>query len=322
MTAKSYLLTLPERLIRAALGLGAGMAREVGEVGLPEGVRRSRLYQNLVETTLRFLIEQVGGARKVYGDTERLPDDFLVRRTAGNAVEALGIVAFRASPVWMLAALADLCGAGRSLIPEISQALKAQGLLDQDAQFSNVDQMLDGLERTSSRLAQTINTPPLDVTGLRQEWETIRQEARSLQPANLPSRETIQLLWDQLKMESAQQGKSVFETSSMLALSAVRSIPDGVRWLSVSARVGASRTGTILASALLDHYKQKLGEMREIGYVAYADRHLRPYFQAAVHLFSPKRRTLTERLMESPRAAAMARKWRHWRNRGRETNPE
>lgn len=316
MTAKTYLLTLPERLVRAVLGFGAGMAREVGEVGLPEGVRRSRLYQNLVETTLRFLIEEVGGARKVYGDAERLPDDFLARRTAGNAVEALGVVAFRASPVWVLAALADLCGAGRSLIPEISQALKAQGLLDKDAQFSNVDQMLDGLERTSSRLAQTINTPPLDVAGLREEWETIREEARSLQPAHLPSLETINLLWEQLKIESAQQGKSVFETSSMLALSAARSIPDGMRWFSASALVGASRTGAILASALLDHYKQTLGEMREIGYGAYADRHLRPYFLAAVHQFSPKHRTLTERLIESPPATAMARRWRQWRNRG------
>ena len=94
-----------------------------------------------------------------------LPDNFLVRRTAGNAVEALGIVAFRASPVWVLAALADVCGIGRHLIPEIAEALKAQGLLEKDAQFATVDQMLDGLERTSARLASTINTPPLDVAG-------------------------------------------------------------------------------------------------------------------------------------------------------------
>ena len=59
-------------------------------------------------------------------------------------------------------------------------ALKAEGLLEKDAQFTSVDQMLDGLERTSSRLAATINTPPLDVTGLRQEWEAIRDEARSI----------------------------------------------------------------------------------------------------------------------------------------------
>src|SRR6185436_15717289 len=98
MTVKRYLLSFPERFIRAALGLGAGVAREVGEVALPDGVRRSQLYQNLVDATLRFLIEQVGGAEGVYSAEESLPDNFLARRTAGNAVEMLGIVAFRASP--------------------------------------------------------------------------------------------------------------------------------------------------------------------------------------------------------------------------------
>ena len=88
-----------------------------------------------------------------------IPDDFLARRTAGNVVEALGIVAFRASPVWVLAALADVCGTGRVLIPEISDALKAQGLLEKDAQFTSVDEMLDGWAMYSTRLAATINTP-------------------------------------------------------------------------------------------------------------------------------------------------------------------
>jgi hypothetical protein len=97
VTVKTYLLSFPERLIRGALGLGAGVAREVGEVALPDGIRHSQLYQNLVDATLRFLIEQVGGVEGVYDAEGTLPDNFLARRTAGNAVEMLGIVAFRAS---------------------------------------------------------------------------------------------------------------------------------------------------------------------------------------------------------------------------------
>jgi hypothetical protein len=298
MTVKAYLLSLPERFVRSTLGLGAGVAREVGEVALPDGVRQSRLYQSLVDTTLRFLIEQVGGAEGVYKDDEKLPDNFLARRTAGNAVEMLGVVAFRASPVWVLAALADVCGMGRQLIPEISDALKMQGLLEKDAQFSSVDQLLDGLERTSSRLADTINTPPLDVAGLRKEWDAIRADARNLQAASFPSRETIDHLWSQLKTESARQDRSIFETSSMMAVSAVRAVPDSVRWLSASARVGAMRTGSVFGAALLDHYAETLGEIRQVGYTTYAGRQLGPYFRAAASQFSPNRRTLTQRLLE------------------------
>ncbi|MEP6914565.1 MAG: hypothetical protein ABJC89_02930 [Acidobacteriota bacterium] len=298
MTVKGYLLSLPERLARSALGLGAGLVREVGEVALPDGVRQSRLYQALVDTTLRFLIENVGGVEGVYADQETLPDKFLARRSAGNVVEMLGLVAFRASPVWVLAALADVCGMGRQLIPEISDALKAQGLLERETEFTSIDEVLDGLERISTQLAATINTPPLDVAGLRQEWQAIRADARTLQAASLPSPETIAHLWAQMKTVAARQDRSVFETSSMIAVSAVRAVPDGVRWLSASARVAATRTGYVFGSALLDHYRETLGDIQQAGYATFAARQLRPYVSAAAAQFSPKRRTLTQRLFE------------------------
>ncbi len=296
--SKRYLLSFPERMVRAVLGLGAGVAREVGVVALPASVRRSQLYQNMVETTLRFLTEQVGGAERAQGATDALPENFVVRRTAGNVVEVLGIVAFRASPVWVLAALADLSGMGRTLIPEIADALKTQGLLDKDAEFTSMDEMLDGLEKTSSRLASTINTPPLDVKGLRQEWEAIRRDARALQPASLPSQETIGAVWDRLKDESKRQNTTIFQTSSMMAIDAVRALPEGVRWLSASARVGAVRTGQVFASALLNHYKVTLNDIQQVGYLTYAGGQLRPYVHAAARQFSPRHRTLTERLLE------------------------
>jgi hypothetical protein len=288
---------MPERLVRAAAGLGAGVVREAGELALPQRVRSGQLYQNLVDATLRFLIERVGGVEGVYAAESTLPEQFLARRATGNAVEVLGIVAFRASPVWVLAALADLSGMGRQLIPELADALKAHGLIDQDAEFTSVDQMLDGLERTSARAAAAINTPPLDVAGLRQEWEAIRKDARSLQPAKLPSRAAIAGLWTDLKAESARQDRSIFETSSMLALSAARSLPDRMRWLSASARVSATRTGRVVGSALLDHYRQTLADVRDVGYMTYADRHLRPYVATAARQFSPGRGTLTERVL-------------------------
>jgi predicted neuraminidase len=299
---KTYLLTLPERVLRSALGLGAGAAREVSEVVLPDAVRTSQLYKNLVDATLRFVIERVGGVEGVYSNEDVLPEDFLARRTAGNAIEIAGIVAFSASPVWILAALADVCGAGRQLIPEIAEALKAQGLLDEDTEFASVDQMLDGLERTSARLAATINTPPLDVAGLRREWESVRTEARALQIGGLPSRDTLLAMWTDLKTESARQHRSIFETSSVVAMSTVRAFPDRARWFYESAYVGASRTGGIVAAKLLDHYRETLAELRETGYAAFAARQFRPYLRAAADQFSPKRQTLTERLLDKLRS--------------------
>ena len=298
VSVKTYLLSVPERLFRSLAGLGAGMVREVGEVAIPAGVRHSRLYHNLIDVTLRFLIERVGGVDGVYGVEQTLTEDFLLRRTAGNALELIGIAAFRVSPVWVLAALADACGVGRHLIPEIADALAADGLIEKDGAFTSVEQILDGLERTSARLAATFNTPPLDIPTLRKEWEAIRAEVRSIPSGRLPTIETLRELWTQLASESARQHRSVFEMSSMLALSAAGKFPDGLRWLSSSSRVAASRTTRLFAVALLDHYRQTLGDIQRVGFGRYALRQIRPYVRAAVGQFSPARRTLTQRLLE------------------------
>jgi hypothetical protein len=250
-----------------------------------------------VDTTLRFLIEEVGGAEGAYPAESPLPGDFLARRAAGNAVEMLGIVAFRASPVWVLAGMADLCGLGRHLIPQLADELKKQGLLDGDTTFESMDQVLDGLERTSARMASAINTLPLDVASLRAEWNGVRAEARKLRPASLPSPEMVTGMWDRLRAEAAAQNRSVFETSSALALSTVRSVPDGLRWLSASAVAGAGRTGRVVGEVLLEHYRQTLDEVRRVGYAEYVSRQLGPYVRAAVAQFSPEQRTLTERLL-------------------------
>src|SRR5262245_65573481 len=152
--SRNFLLSLPERGLRSVTALTGGVLRELGQVSIPQTIRRSQLYQNLVEATLRFLIEQVGQVDGVYPGEEKLPKDFLVRRTAGNGIELIGILAFRASPVWVLAALADASGAGRFLIREISSSLKDEGLLDPVRALSGDETRLkDGERRGVSRLA-------------------------------------------------------------------------------------------------------------------------------------------------------------------------
>lgn len=301
MSSRTYLLSIPERVIRSALGFSAGLLREIGEVVVPRSVRRGQLYKSLVETTLRYVIEQVGSAKGVYPPEVPQTQDFLARRGVGHAIELLGIAAFRISPVWVFAALADLSGIGRRLIPEIAEALKDEGLLEKEAQFDSVDQLLDGLEKTSSRLAQTINMPPLDVASLRKEWTEIRSATHGLRPVDLPSVKDISSRWEELKHEATRQGRSTFATSSVMAISAVRVLPDRARRLSSSTRVGAARSGKLLYATILEDYGHTLGELRKVGYVAYAKRQLSPYLRACVEQFSRRQRSLTERIIERVR---------------------
>jgi hypothetical protein len=296
---RTYLCSLPERVLRSVSAVSGGLLREVGDVTLPPRLRRTRLYQSLVDSTLRFLIEQVGQVEGAYPCEGGLPQDFLMRRTAGNVLEVAGIAAFRASPVWVLAALADVSGAGRELIADITTTLQEEGLLERGRSFATIEQLLEGLERTTGRLAETVNTPPLDVATLRKDWEQLKDEARRIGPGNLPSPALLGDAWRELKQEAAAQDASVFELSSAMAVTAVRGLPDNARWLSRVARVSARRTGQLLAQALLDHYRTTLAEIHTTGYRRYWMKEFRPYLAGALNQFSRQRVTATERLLQA-----------------------
>ena len=290
-----YIASLPERVIRSAAALAGGLIRELGEVTVPGAIRRTKSYQMMVEIALRFMIEQLGEVKGAYPSQGQLADNFLLRRTAGHGIELAGLLAFRASPVWIMAALADISGAGRQVIQEIADSLKEEGLLAREAKFENIDQILDGLEQTASWFADVVNTPPLDVPGLRKEWNTFRERAARIPPRNLPSAQLVRQHWDELREEARAQGRSVFELSSLMAVGAVSRAPQGLLKLVRATNRAVWRTGQIVAEGLLSHYSETLAEIHRRGYAAYWAEEFRPYLRAAAEQFSPKHRSLTGR---------------------------
>jgi hypothetical protein len=293
----SYVLSLPERAVRSVAAVSGGLLREIGNVALPTSVRRTTLYRTMVDVALRFLIEEVGEVPDIYPSEGRLAEAFLLQRGASHGVELLGILAFHASPVWVLAALADAAGGSRTLVREIATALKEEGLLDPEAGFDTMEQVLDGLEKASDHLATTLNLPPVNVPGLRQEWVRLKDELRAIPPKNLPALDSLERMWDRLRHSAQTQGRTVFAVSSLMAVSTVAHLPANVVWLSRAARSAARRTGKVLGEAILDHYTDALNEMGKTGYLAYWKKEFRPYLKAAAEQFAPGHSSLTERLL-------------------------
>lgn len=290
-----YILSLPERVIRSLGALSGGLLREIGNVALPASVRRTTLYKTMVGVTVRFLIEEVGEVEGIYPSEGRLAESFLLQRGASHGIELLGILAFHASPVWILAALADATGGGRKLILEISQALKDEGLLDREARFETMEQVLDGLEKTSGHLAATLNLPPVDIASLRREWVQLKEDLQAIPPKNAPPLERVERVWAELRESAKAQGRSVFMVSSLMAISTVAHVPANVVWLSRAARSAARRTGKVLGEAILDHYAEALAEIARTGFIPYWTREFRPYLRGAVEQFAPGHESLTER---------------------------
>lgn len=301
MPRYKYVLSLPERVIRSLSALSGGLLREIGNAALPDSVRRTTLYRTMVEIALRFLIEEVGQVEGVYPTEGRLAENFLLKRTASHGIELMGILAFRASPIWVLAALADASGGGRKLIREISRALKEDGLLEAGSSFETMEQVLDGLEKTSEHLALTLNLPPVDIAGLRGEWHQLKTELAKIPPKNLSPLDHVERVWSDLQSAAEKQGRSVFTLSSLMALATVSHLPASVFWLSKAARSATRRTGKVLGEAILDHYTKMLVEIAQTGFLAYWTREFRPYLWGAAAQFAPEHESLTERLLTRSR---------------------
>ena len=93
----------------------------------------------------------------------------------------------------------------RQLIQEIAGSLKEEGLLDPDTEFETVDHILTGLEDASGRVADAVNTPPLDVAGLRKEWHEIQTRVRKIPLSRLPTAERLWDGWRGLRAEATAQ---------------------------------------------------------------------------------------------------------------------
>jgi hypothetical protein len=258
----------------------------------------------MVGVTLRFLIEQVGEVEGMYPSESSLAEsslaeNFILQRTASHGIELLGILTFRASPVWVLAALADVTGGGQRLMREITGALKEEGLLEGDGHFETMDQVLGGLEKTSAHLALTLNMPPINVRGVRLEWETLKTELRSIPPNRIPALDRLEQTWQELRVSAQTQHRTVFSLSSLMAISALSHVPANLLWLSKATRSAARRTGGIVGGAILDHYSTALEEISCTGFPEYWKREFRPYLGAAAAQFAPEHGSLTERLFRA-----------------------
>ena len=272
----TFALSLPERAVRSIAALAGGTVHETAELLLPRLVRASRLYEATAKNLLRVSIELVGGVTPPQGAVadELEPDAkrLAVRKTAGNALELGSIAAFGFSPLWLLAAAADVTRGTRVYLDTLVQELKQAGVLAADAQLDSVDELLGALEGASGKTARLIDIPPLELVALRQSLAKIRADASSLPtPAELAS------LYDGLRATAARERRSVLEVSTGI----------GIAFFNSARLVGRQH--------VLEPYKKDLRPVRDEGFGAYAARVSHPYAAAVARHFDPERETLTER---------------------------
>jgi hypothetical protein len=271
---RSFLVSFPERLVRALVALLGGAVHETAELMLPRLIRRSRLYEATAKNLLRIAIELVGDVERAPPPGEPEADELLKRKTAGNVVEIGSIVAMGFSPLWLLAAASDVSHGSRVYLASLVSELKRAGVVAQAAELHTVDDLLSALEGTSGTTARLIDLPPLELSQLRRTLGELRASA-----AELPTPRELAALYAGLQRTAVRERRSLLEVSSGIGLAFM-----------LSAR-GIGR------EHLFAPYREDWAPLRDEGFANYARRIAAPYRHAIAAQFDPERKSWTDRAL-------------------------
>jgi hypothetical protein len=271
----SFLASLPERIARSVAAALGGVLHETFELTLPRVVRGSRLYEATAKNLLRVTIELVGGVEArapVEDEFEPDPGRLAIRKGAGNVVELGSIAAFGFSPLWVLAAAADVSRGSRVYLDAFVAELVRAGALPEGSSPGSVDELLGVLEGVSGTTARLVDIPPLELRALRQSLDEIRRDA-----AALPSPDELAGVYDGLREAARREGNSLLEIS----------VGIGLAFFNSARHVGRQH--------VLDPYREDLAPVLDEGFGAYARRVSTPYAEAVKRHFDTERPSLTER---------------------------
>ena len=269
-----YVVSLPERTMRAAIALVGGAVYETSNVALPRALRESKLYQVTIDRLLRILIEWVGDVRDVYQDEVTSVQELAARKFAGNVLEIASIFTVGFSPLWLLAAASDVMGGSKAYLRALVNELEAAGHLPQDTDVASYEELLSRLETGSGVLADAIDIPPMSLQEARASFDALRRQASDLPPA-----EDLATLFQEMQATARREGRSLADVSAALGLAAAKA---GLEMGNVH---------------IFDFYRDALGAIREEGLLRFLRRVATPYVSRAGRHFDPNVTTYTDRLL-------------------------
>jgi hypothetical protein len=269
-----YVISLPERISRAAIALVGGAVYETSNVALPRVLRGSKLYQVTIDRLLRIMIEWVGDVGDVYRDEETSVRELAARKFTGNVLEWASIFAVGFSPLWVLAAASDVLGGSKAYLRALVAELEAAGHLPQDTDVSSYQDLLSRLETGSGVLADAIDIPPMSLREARASLDALRRQASDLPPA-----EDLATLFREMQATARREGRSLTDVSAAIGLAAAKA---GLEMGNVH---------------IFDFYRDALGAIRDEGLLRFLRRVATPYVARAGSHFDPNATTNTDRFL-------------------------
>ncbi|MAE56591.1 MAG: hypothetical protein QF822_05200 [Candidatus Poseidoniia archaeon] len=290
-----YTISLPERYLRGLTGLLGGMLKETTDLVIPDFVKDTTSYNLFVGNILRFAVENVGGVEGLYRD-DGLDGDYATRKLLGNAIEGVGVATVHISPLWVFAFFADSVKGGQAYLNRLHAEMVAKGYLDADSEPGSLQELLDGLERTTASFAKNIDVPPLSRKEVMENIGEIRESIGELltntgRAAEGVTDEVATVMQDFLDT-ATDEGQSLLELGGVMTLQATARAKQAAGVAVAAPQVA----GKMLYENILGYYGDTLADIHEHGYATVASETIEPYGNAIMKQFSNEQETWTEKL--------------------------
>jgi hypothetical protein len=285
-----YTVSLPERTVRAlAAGVG-GMSKILTDLVLPDSLRGTTTYKVLVGNMQRLVIERVGAVDNVYSKTgEQLPQDMVQRKLAGNAVEALGLMSFHFSPIWLFAVGADVVSGSKAYMDRLTIELNKEGVIDPNSKTTEFGDVLGAVEQATSQSAKVLDLPPLSQSDFKKYRQELTSSYASMFSKSTNLIPSFDSLWKRMTSIAIKEHLSLEAVAGLMTVNAARAAGASL--------AATNAAGGLFMDKVLASYGASLDAMEKEGYAAFFSRTMAPYGEAIRNAFNPDRETYTEWLV-------------------------
>ncbi len=291
----SYLLSLPERVVRGGSGLVGGMARESAELLVPQSFQSSRTYSTMVRQMLDFMVHDVGGVPS--GETPSSTaevDNYVARKAVGNFLDMASMATLHISPLVILAAVSDVAYGSQNYLKELAEELKQQGVIDRQSRIDHVNDLLGAVSHATAKTSEAFDTPPLSIEGLRQTLAETKAAIAAGAKGEIPSEAEVDQMWRQMREIAEREGVDLLAVGGATTIQSLGKFATVSRGALSTVRV----TGRLFDKHVLDHYSQSLSEIQQRGFYPSIADSCEPYLAAVWDNFACSRRTVTENLLD------------------------
>jgi hypothetical protein len=287
-------LSLPERAIRSLATVAVGASKLLTETVFPEALRGTTTYKVTIGMMQRFVLEKVAGMEAEFSEKNiEITDDFAQRKLAGTALEAAGLLTMRFSPLWVFAIAGDVAGGSKLYLNRLVKHLKDNGVMEQDAEATELVDVLEAVQGAANRSALAMDMPPLSHENLKALAEETKADYANAfeKTTNLIPR--LDELWERMKRLAEREKVSIETVGGVLALEAVSWRKSGTKTAFALGKTGIE----LVDEQILESYRKTLSQASEKGVNGYIRDQMRPFMQMAKKHFDSSRGTWTEKVL-------------------------